>query len=286
MAAVNSLLVSALLACACYAQPTARLEFEAASVKPSPRIPGGPSSMGCRGGPGTSDPGLFRCENFSLANLINWAYRLGTNQLSVPEWVSLAIFDVNAKVPHGTTPDEFCVMLQNLLVDRFKLTVHHETRELAEYRLAVAKGGTKFKPAAAPKEESTADASQDPPTPKPLLFDEAGYPVCQPGESVTKSTFAGRTRMCEPHTNMQRLAGMLSGYVHAPVIDATGLSGEYAIDLYWVREESPSAGADETSGPTLVEAVQKQLGLRLEKTANGTKDVLVVDHAEKIPTAN
>jgi Protein of unknown function (DUF3738) len=163
-------------------------------------------------------------------------------------------------------------MLQNLLVDRFTLTVYHETRESAQHQQVVANGGTKFKPAAAPKEESTAHASQDKDSPKPFRFAEAGYSVCRPGESDRKSTFAERTRMGEPHTNMQRLDGILSGYVHDPLID-------------WVRE-SRSAGAHDAPGPTLVGALQKQQGLCLEKTANGTKGVLVVDHAEKVPTAN
>jgi uncharacterized protein (TIGR03435 family) len=229
---------------------------------------------------------LFRCENFSLSNLINWAYALGANQLSAPDWMNRAIFDINAKVPAGTTHEEFQAMLQNLLADRFKLAIHHETRESTEYRLVVAKGGVKFKPAA-PKEESAADASQDPPAPKPFHFDADGYPVFAPGETGTKNTYTGRTRMYEPRMTMAWLAGMLSASLHGTVTDTTGLAGEYEISLYWILDSAMQDGsAGDASGPTLVEAVQKQLGLRLEKTANGTKDILVVDHAEKVPTEN
>jgi uncharacterized protein (TIGR03435 family) len=286
MFGTRRLFASVLWISACWAQSTARQEFEAASVKPSTPPGGIATSMYCRGGPGSADPGLFRCENFSLANLINYAYPLGPNGLSGPDWINSAIFDVNAKVPAGTTVEQFRAMLQNLLADRFKLAVHHETRESAEYRLVVAKGGVKFKPSA-PKEDSSADASQDPPTPKPFHFDEAGYPTFAPGESGTKNTFNGHSRMYEPRMTMAWLAAMLSGSLHGTVTDATGLTGEYEIGLSWILDSDLGAGSGgDAAGPTLVQAVQKELGLRLEKSANGTKDVLVVDHAEKLPTAN
>ena len=277
MRKIRNLLAGALLVSACYAQAPPSLEFEAASVKPGQSLP---TSASCRGGPGTTDPGFYRCENWSLSNLIYRAYLLGPNQLSGPDWLGTANFDIVAKVPAGTTEEQFRTMLQNLLIDRFKLAVHHEMRDAPEYRLAVAKGGAKLKSSNRQRQESSSDV------PKQVQFDEAGYPVCQPGESATKSTFTGKTRMCEPHATIEALAAKLSGYVHATVVNATGLTGEYAIDLYWVLEDSSTASADDTPGPTLIEAIQKQLGLRLEKSANGTKDVLVVDHAEKIPSAN
>lgn len=244
--------------------------------------------MFCRGGPGSADPGLFRCENFSLANLINWACRLGTNQLSAPDWVNRANFDINAKVPKGATYEEFQSMLQSMLVDRFKLEVHHEARESAEYRLTVANGGPKLKPAASkPPADASADAPPDPTAPKGLQRDEAGYPTFPKGSFGTSSTYDGRTTMYEPRMTMHWMATRLSGLVHATVNDATGLDGEYEITLHWILDSAPAAGsADDVSGPTLVQALQKELGLRLEKAANGMKDVLVVDHAEKVPTGN
>ena len=152
--------------------------------------------------------------------------------------------------------------------------------------MVVAKGGVKFKPAA-PKEESSADASQDPPTPKPFHFDEAGYPTFAPGESGTKNTFNGHSRMYEPRMTMAWLSAMLSSWLHGTVIDATGLTDEYEIGLSWILDSAPgNSSADDAAGPTLVQALQKELGLRLETSSKGTKDVLVVDHAEKVPTAN
>jgi uncharacterized protein (TIGR03435 family) len=237
--------------------------------------------MYCRGGPGTSDPGLFRCENWSLPNLINRAYMLGANQLSAHDWTGTTLFHIDARLPAGTTEEQFEVMLQNLLADRFKLAVHFEKRESVEYRLVVNKGGPKLK-LAAKKEEPKPDAG-GPPTPQPFKVDADGYPAFAPGETGTKST-PHRAHASERLTT-EGLAGYLSSYLHTHVIDATGLEGIYAIDLYWVPDESPSA-TEAVPGPTLVEAVQKQFGLRLEKKANGTLDVLVVDHAEKVPSGN
>ena len=283
MCVTKTLLADALLISAGYAQSAVRLEFEAASVKASSPPPFDHSF--CRGGPGSSDPGLFRCENFSLANLVNWAYELGANRLSAPDWMNSTSFDISAKVPKGTTKEQLCLMLQNLLADRFKLATHHETRESPEYRLVVANGGPKLKPAK--QSDAGGDDQQDPDAPKPVRFDSAGYPTFAPGESGTRSTPHGRAHMHEPRMTMGWLAATLSGSLHATVTDATGLNGEHEIDLYWVLDSAPTAAsADDESGPTLVQALQKELGLRLEKSANGTKDVLVVDHAERVPTGN
>jgi uncharacterized protein (TIGR03435 family) len=283
MSVTKALLTGALLIFTCYAQSGARLEFEAASVKPaSPPF----DHAFCRGGPGSTDPELFHCENMGLANLVILAYELGPNRLSAPDWMGSAGSNIYAKVPRGTTREQFRMMLQNLLADRFKLATHHETRESSEFRLVVAKGGPKFKPAAS-KPESSADAPQEQPVPEQLPFDREGYPTFAPGESGTTSTPAGRTRMQDPRMRMSTLAAMLSGSLHTTVVDATGLDGEYEISLYWILDSAPAAAAaDDAAGPMLVQALQKELGLRLEKTANGTKDVLVVDHAEKVPNGN
>ncbi|HUB81121.1 MAG TPA: TIGR03435 family protein [Bryobacteraceae bacterium] len=280
------LLSAVLLVSACYAQPQTRLEFEAASVKPAPPFDGGSITMRCWGGPGSTDPGLFRCENFSLSNLLNWAFELGANDLSAPDWAQAALFNLDARVPEGTTHDQFRQMFQNLLTDRFKLVVHREKRESLAYRLVIAKGGPKFQAAAEVQpEEPKADAAATPPAPKPLQPDADGYPAFEPGKGGM-AAINGRSRMAEPRATMAWLASQLSGYLHSQVVDATGLTGRYAIDLRWVMDDGPSAAADDTPGPTLGEAVQKQLGLQLQRTSNGTKSVLVVDHAEKIPAGN
>jgi uncharacterized protein (TIGR03435 family) len=73
--------------------------------------------------------------------------------------------------------------------------------------------------------------------------------------------------------------------IRPPVIDATGLTGEYDISLYWIPQRPDSIASDDPNGPDLIGALQQQLGLRLEPK-KGPIEVLVVDHAEKAPTAN
>ena len=95
---------------------------------------------------------------------------------------------------------------------------------------------------------------------------------------------------------MEWFAGMLAGQLGRPVVDATGLTGKYDFALYWAygdgsagrasaSDSTPLAGAVDPDGPTIFEAVQSQLGLKLEQK-KGPVDIVVVDHAEKIPTEN
>ena len=138
-----------LLGAAAMAQtPGPKLVFEVASVRPAgpnPDIPI-PQMFLTKGGPGTPDPGQINYSNVPMRELLRQAY--GFNQmyqLSAPAWMENARFDIVAKVPAGATRDDFKVMLQNLLAERFDLVVHHETRDLPGYEMTVAKGGLKVK---------------------------------------------------------------------------------------------------------------------------------------------
>ena len=122
-----------------------RLTFEVASVKPSANQ-GMVTKMA--GGPGTSDPGRFRATNVELSMLLMRAYGIQYDQLRGPAWMDKTQFDVVANVPPGTTAEQFREMLQNLLAERFRMQVHHETRAEAVYELTVAKNGPKLKLAA------------------------------------------------------------------------------------------------------------------------------------------
>jgi len=104
-----------------------------------------------------------------------------------------------------------------------------------------------------------------------------GYPAVTEGMAAGN----GRARIVYPRRTMEFLAGMLSGQLHHPVIDATGLTGNYDIALYW----DMSGTSNPDAGPTLEAAVQSQLGLKLEQK-KGPVDIVVVDHAEKVPTEN
>src|SRR6516165_11144822 len=124
-----------LAACLCSlvrAQPAAaKLEFEVASIKPA-TLPGrGPIRLGQRGGPGSGDPGRVTYTFSTMLDLLADAYSVKRNQISGgPTWLDSERFDIVAKIPAGATKEQVNVMLQNLLAERFKLTLHRETKEL------------------------------------------------------------------------------------------------------------------------------------------------------------
>jgi uncharacterized protein (TIGR03435 family) len=274
------------------AQPATKLEFEVASIKPSPPpAPGMGILVGCRGGPGTNDPSLYTCQNISLSNLVTMAYRIAYYQLSAPDWATMTRFDLRAKLPQDTTKEQLALMMQSLLADRFQLAVHRESREMQRYELTVAKNGPKFKEAAPPAPADSRDAA---PTPGPPKLDKEGYPVIGPRGGM--AIVYDKARMYQPEMTMTMLASQLSGQLRGPVVDATGLTGKYAISVYWsagdsLRTTAPAPGQGPTpadtvsTGPDLKQALQEQLGLRVE-SKKGPVEFVIVDHAEKTPTEN
>lgn len=277
-------------ACCCaFAQNTARFEFEVASIKPSPEPdPNQGYTVGCK-----EDPGMFRCQNMDLSNLITRAYSIMPFQLTGPDWMRSQRFEITAKIPEGTTKEQLDLMLQSMLTDRFKLVVHHETKDMAKYDLVVAKNGTKLK--AAVEDAAGAAPADKPRSTGPMKLGKDGFPeLSRPGMIGMN----GRFRFYQPAMTMQQLVRQLSGQMGKPVTDATGLKGKYDISLYWAADmmrgaaplaaggAAPLAAAPEgDSGPTLEQAIQDQLGLHLE-AKKGPVDFLVVDHIEKLPTDN
>ncbi|MEP6716303.1 MAG: TIGR03435 family protein, partial [Terriglobia bacterium] len=201
--------------------------FDAASIKPAPPPLGGMMRVGTSGGPGTSDPGLFKCMNCSISMLITQAYDIQRYQLTGPSSIDGDRFDINAKVPEGATKDQFRLMLQNLLADRFKLTVHHDKKEMAAFDLVVAKNGPRLKQAA-PVDTDAAPADLPPPPPGgPQKFEigKDGFPNLPkaPGHPIT-IMMPGRARNAGASVTMGDLAKTLTGFVGGkPVVDGTGL---------------------------------------------------------------
>src|SRR3954451_10262547 len=126
------------MCCAAYAQDAAgQPTFEVASVKPAPPQSGHMFRIGMSGGPGTPDPGRINFENVSLKNVIMRAYNVKGYQISGPSWLDSERFDITAKVPAGATKEQFQLMLQNLLAERFKLQLHRESKQMPVYALVV-----------------------------------------------------------------------------------------------------------------------------------------------------
>src|SRR4051794_7397141 len=126
----------------------ARPEFEVASVKPAPLPTDNRIRIGMSGGPGTPDPGRINFEFVNLRMVLAKAYAVKSYQISGPATLDSERFNITAKVPAGTSKEDFLVMLQNLVADRFRMTLHRERKELPAYALVVAKSGVKMKVAA------------------------------------------------------------------------------------------------------------------------------------------
>ena len=288
--------------------------FEVASVKPAAPIAGNGIRVMLRGGPGTPDPGQITYTNVTVKNVLTNAYGVKSFQISGPGWLDSERYDIVAKLPRGATKAEFMVMLQNLLAERFKLTLHREKKDLPMYALVVGKNGPKMKESvddpAAPKAGGPADGPAA--TMGRVAVGKDGFPVLPGRGAASIMLMNGNARMSASGQSMARLAEMLSSQLDLPVVDMTGLTGNYDFTLYFAPEGlagmrlpaglpppppnapppgeagpgMPAAGApDAQSNPSLFAALQEQLGLKLEQR-KGPVELLVIDHLEKVPIEN
>ena len=240
------------------------------------------------------DPGRITWTNLWLLRMIQVAYDFPVDRISGPDWLTTSRYDIVATVPMGTTVDDFRLMLQNLLAERFKLTVHRQTKEVSGYVLEIAKGGPRIK--ASDKEPKEVQPGPGPSNAL-MVTDQSGFPAPRPGNPIyppgalfeATTSVNGRNRATALNEPMAKFAGMLARFAGAPVEDQTGLPGKY--DIHFEIMPSPAAnaaaGAPEASdpGPSLFDAVQSQLGLKLTPKKVPV-ETLVVDHAEKVPTEN
>ncbi|HVW08953.1 MAG TPA: TIGR03435 family protein [Bryobacteraceae bacterium] len=241
----------------------AQAGFEAISIRPAD-----PAARGqtIHGGPGSSDAGLVTMRNIDLFALVAMAYGLHPYQLSAPDWLKSAHFDISARVPQGIDVDQYRELLQSMLAERFHLAVHHESREMRIYDLVAAKSGAKVKPS--PNPSAAGDGLQPPAL--------AGGPP--PG-------YHGPVALRFPALSMPRFADYLSGFLDAPVNDATGLPGDYEIRLQMLPGATPSESAADNAPQTVFDALPEQLGLLLV-ARRAQVDVVVVDGMDKSPTEN
>jgi uncharacterized protein (TIGR03435 family) len=254
----------------------AQTDFEVASVKASvPPQAGTPMRQVCTGGPGTNDPGFWRCTNMSLFNLLQMAYDLRLYQLTAEEWTQHSRFDITARFPEGATKEQARPMEQNLLTERFKLAMHRERKEMPAYQLTVAKGGPRLKdaPAVLPPFAASARGNSG--------VDAYGCPEEPEGWRGVLAT-RDRRLLGAIRGSIEEIAATLSGFLGTPVLNATGLPGPYQYRLCFAPDP---AAPDADPGPTLVQALREQLGLTLE-SKKGLIEVVVIDHAERTPVEN
>ena len=227
-----------------------RPAYEAASVKPNNSGSGSSSSDGSEG--------QIVFTNVSLKRLIERAYNVKPFQVTSPDWTENVHFDIAAKYPPDTKTEDRARMLRTLLEDRFKLAVHHDSKELQGFALVVAKSGFKLKP------------------------------VESAGGSSTKD-YGGRVRtLTVKHASIPSLADLLARILGETVVDKTGIEGDYDFEFKWTDDDIDGSTSSTSNGdpaPSLFTAVQETLGLRLQ-AQRVPVDIIVVDHVERVPIEN
>ena len=205
--------------------------------------------------------------NTNVNDLITFAYSLHAKQLiNAPAWFATDRFDLDGvpDVEGRPSAQQMRILIQSALTDRFKLTFHHDKKELSVYALEIGKGG--------PKLTETINKPSDA---RNFLFRKLGALM------VTNSTMQD---FCN---------GMQGAVMDKPVVDHTGLTARYDFTLNWTPDESqfeamggfkPPTADDPNAPPALSTAMQEQLGLKFDAT-KAPADVFVIDHVEK-PSAN
>lgn len=318
----STLLICASAAVIAYAQtpaPAQPLAFEVATIKPARPLQeqalSGKMHVGEK-----IDGARVDYGSMSLADLITKAYDVKSFQVVGPDWLKTERFDILAKIPDGVSKDKVPQMLQALLADRFKLAIHRDSREHSVYELVVGKDGSKLKesppdepePAAdapPPKEEkgvTTLDTGQGKVSVKTQTDSEGGVTASMKGPNglQQKMTFSNGVMHIELNkATMEQLAETMSRFLDKPVVDRTGLKGNFQVALDVTMQEimnaARSAGvsmpmaqpadakageASDPAGTSLVASLQ-QMGLKLESRKDQV-ETIVIDHIEKTPTEN
>jgi uncharacterized protein (TIGR03435 family) len=310
--------------------------FEVASVKASSpldiqKVMSGQQRLGMR-----MDAGRMEIDGMPLADIINTAFRVKAYQVTAPSWVGSGLnaprFDIHATLPAGRTTEQVPEMLQALLAERFKLTYHRETKDQPVYALIVGKGGLRLvgsgpdpppnPPAAPPAGAAAPPAAASPASPGPSgLIGRGGPPVQVSSNGRGAFTIAGggtgpmRMSMTPDGTmhieadrlSISQLVDTLTRLLDRPVVDQTGLKGNYRMALDLARDDLMNAaraagvaippgalgagpgapgGAptapDPSGGSTIFRSVE-QLGLKLDARKTPIEQI-IIDHLERMPT--
>jgi len=282
----------------------ADLKFEVASVRPSGALR--------RGGLVPNSPDRLTYERVLFRTLLMDAYGIQRDQIKGPDWATAdatdggALFDVSAKIPPDATKEQVAAMLQNLLKERFKLSLHREQTQVSGYELVAAKGGPRLKESAGPPAESERNTTVKGRV--NLQTQKDGFPELSPGRNMGGTFKDGTVRMRFRDYPLSDLVQQFSFALAAHVIDKTGLTGKYDFTLEFTLPQngslvgmlatmglSPGQTAPlNKNGPnegqidsvsTVSSAMERQLGLKLEASTIAV-DTLVIDRADKTPTPN
>jgi uncharacterized protein (TIGR03435 family) len=292
-------------------QATSKKSFEVASIKASApldpqKMLSGQQRVGMK-----TDAGRVDIENWSIIELLNAAYKVSPTRLTGPGWGGLnpftaPRFDIHATFPQGATKDDVPEMLQSLLAERWKLAFHNEQREQQVLALIVGKDGPKLQPSPeVPADDENKTNRPDPiqvsgnPQKGGLTIRGAG----QTGAMKVSMTPEGQIHMTAERLTMAQLADSLTQIVGRPVVDQTGLTGNYQVEFELSVADAlaaaraagmqvpgaPGAGAgpadaaaDPAGGTSAYKTVEK-MGLKLEQRKTAV-EYMVIDRLEKTPT--
>lgn len=241
------IVLSALAAVAAFAQTP--VTFEVASIRPH-------VAQGDAGSEGSSTDvlpgGRLSCSNVNVRKLLRNAFLVEDSEMTgAPGWVDSASYDIEAKTAGGVaiTRDNIQQLMESLLVTRFHLQYHRETRESTVFSLEAMKSPARLKLAAA---------------------DEA--------PSISMNSTAGTTTLHAGKISMKDFAAAMTRQMGRPVVDHTGLAGEFDFDMTWSRDQAADATV-----PSIFAALQG-LGLRLVST-KGQVGIIAIDRVER-PSEN
>lgn len=283
-------LATLMTCCAAFGQQTAEpLQFEVASIKPSEPQPMGRIRVSM-----DADGSMLRYSNVSLKDVIRVAFKVKDFQIDGPDWLESQRFDIVAKFPAGAKREQAPELLQSLLAERFQLKVHRDTKDHAIYAMVAGKGGPKLKPTEAPAGDQPQGARRGGPGGR-------GNTMMMMGPDGAHLKATGAT--------LPNLAEMIARFADRPVVDETGIKGEYDFDLTFMPEHvrgmpgggrgpmgpppgaghapgapAPSADAPPQAAGSIYDSVQAY-GLKLE-SRKAPLEMLIIDHAEKAPTEN
>jgi uncharacterized protein (TIGR03435 family) len=244
-----SIFFTAIAAAMALAQTPAAPSFEVATIHPY-------VFRGPRGNDIT--PGGVNMRGVRLLEFISWAYSVQENQISGPDWLNNTLFDISAKAATPATDPEMRLMMQTLLAERFKLTVHRDQRDMSALVMTLGKNGHK------------------------LVENET------PG---SPSFSTGKMSLTGNGATIKQMTDFISRELKISIVDRTGLTGHYNYHLdiaSFVTEEMMrnSNGGVPIEGPGIVaKAMQEQLGFKVD-SAKVPMEVIVIDHMEKEPTEN
>ena len=229
-----------------------------------------------------------------LRVILVYAYGVRPDEIGGPRWIDSERYDITAKVPVGANRQQVKLMLQKLLAERLKLTLHRGTKIVPLYELIVAKNGPKLtvsKGSAPPPGSGSPQLSPN----TRISVDKNGFPILPEGVGNAQRIMNGHvfiTAMGQPLSlianavEQQGLSVDAAGLPSLRVVDKTGLTGKYDFRLDFAQRQmedaAPTDGRSDR-GPSVFSAVQDQLGLKLELRKQPV-ETLIIDHAERVPT--